>query len=130
MKVQIKKITTIVPLLLFLLGCNSAFARDQQETDRIEYLISSVEALQGATFIRNGAEHDARSAAEHLRLKLRNAGDRVKTAEDFIKYCGSKSSLSGKPYKIRFNDGTLIKTEAFFRDKLRTFREVRPGSKP
>ncbi len=126
-EVFVKQSWIILLLLVFIHG--PASARDQQETDRIEYLISSVETLQGAAFIRNGTEHDARSAAEHLRLKLRRAGERVKTAEDFIKYCGSKSSLSGKPYKIRFRDGTLMETEAFFRDKLKTFKEIRPGNK-
>jgi hypothetical protein len=106
-------------LLLFLGGV--AFAQDSGEPAKIRYLIGSIESLQGAIFIRNGEEYDARKATAHLRLKLKNAGDRVKTAEDFIRLCGSKSSVSGKPYQIRFSEGTTMDTEAFFRKRLKAF---------
>jgi len=100
-----------------------AYAHDSRQANKIKYLIASVEALEGAKFIRSGKAYDARSAASHLRLKLKNAGDRVRTAEDFIKYCGSKSSITGEPYLIRFTDGTTLKAEVFFRKKLMAFTQ-------
>jgi len=108
-------------LILLLLAAGSAHAQDSGEAAKIRYLIESVETLQGATFIRNGGEYDAAKAADHLRLKLKRAGDRVKTAEDFIRFCGSKSSVSGKAYRIRFSDGTTLDTETFFRKRLQAF---------
>ena len=54
------------------------------------------------------AEHTPKEAADHLRLKWKNAGGRVKKAPDFIQYCASESSLSGKPYEIRFKDGRTV----------------------
>jgi hypothetical protein len=104
----------------------SADAQDSREAAKIQYLIASIEALEGATFIRNGNKYDARSASNHLRLKLKNAGDRVTTAEGFIRYCGSKSSMTGLPYLIKLADGTTVKAEAFFRKKLMTFTQDRP----
>jgi hypothetical protein len=89
------------------------------EAQRIEYLIRSVEQLSNAKFIRNGSAHDAQAAADHLRLKLRQSGGRCNTADDFIRLCGSRSSLSGQPYQIRFADGTLLTSEAFLRAKLK-----------
>jgi len=88
------------------------------EAEKIEYLIGSVAKLADAKFVRNGSAHDARAAADHLRMKLREAGRRVKTADDFIVYCASKSSMSGEPYRIRFADGTTVTSEAFLRGKL------------
>ena len=88
------------------------------ENQKIEYLIGAVEALQNAQFIRNGTSYDANAAADHLRLKLRTAGSRVKTAEDFIRYCASVSSVSGQPYQIRFSDGRIVTSEAFLRERL------------
>jgi len=88
------------------------------EEQKIEYLIDSVAQLKDAKFIRNGSVHDARDAADHLRLKLRNAGSRVKTAEDFIRLCGTGSSVSGQPYRIRFADGTVLASAVFLRAKL------------
>ena len=56
-----------------------------------------------------------------MRTKLRLAGSRVKTAEDFIRYCGSESSVSGKPYEIRFPDGQVVRSADFLRLKLIEF---------
>lgn len=121
-----KKIIPILLIILISLVAVRAYAQDSREAAKIRYLIASVEALEGAKFIRNGREYDARSAANHLRLKLKNAGDRVRTAEDFIKFCGSKSSMSGEPYLIRLTGGTIVKTEVFFRKKLMAFAKDRP----
>ena len=110
-------------LVLFALVVGDIFAQESNEADKIQYLISSIETLKGANFIRNGKMYDAGRAADHLRLKLKAAGDRVKTAEDFIRLCASKSSLSGKPYLIRFSDGTTVETEVFFHNRLKAFSE-------
>ncbi|MBP1749971.1 MAG: hypothetical protein H6Q52_2510 [Deltaproteobacteria bacterium] len=115
-----KNITVVFMILLSLIVAR-AFAQDTSEAAKIQYLIASVETLEGAKFIRNGNEYDARSASSHLRLKLKTAGKKVKTAEDFIKYCASKSSITGEPYLMRFADGTTVKSEAFFRNKLKAF---------
>jgi len=115
-----KKIPLLLLILLSLIS-GYAYAQDSSEAAKIRYLIGSVEALQGVTFLRNGGEYDARKAAAHLRLKLKTAGNRVKTAEDFIRLCGSKSSVSGEAYRMRFPDGTTMYAEAFFRERLKTF---------
>jgi hypothetical protein len=78
------------------------------EPQAIEALIQAVEKLEGAVFIRNGSEHTPKEAADHLRLKWKNAGSRVKTVPDFIRACGTGSSLSGKPYELRLKDGRTI----------------------
>jgi hypothetical protein len=121
-----KKNIPILFIILVSLVVVRAYAQDSREAAKIQYLIASIEALEGAKFIRNGREYDARSASNHLRLKLKNAGDRVRTAEDFIKFCGSKSSMTGKPYLIRLTDGTTVKAEAFFRNKLMAFDKDGP----
>jgi hypothetical protein len=110
-------------LVLFALVIGDTFAQESREADKIQYLISSIEALNGAKFIRNGKAYDARRAADHLRLKLKAAGDRVKTAEDFIRLCASKSSISGEPYRIRFSDGSTVEAEVYFRNILKAFSE-------
>ena len=91
------------------------------ESARIEYLLTSIAALSDAQFVRNGSAYDAKAAVEHLRSKLRYAGSRVRTAEDFIRYCASESSVSGKPYEIRFSDGRVMSSADFLRQKLLQF---------
>lgn len=120
-----KNIVVALMVLLSLLVVRVG-AQDHSEAAKIQYLIASVEALEGAKFIRNGSAHDARAASGHLRLKLRAAGNKVKTAEDFIKFCASRSSITGEPYLVQFADGTTVKSEVFFRNKLKTFAADRP----
>ena len=114
--------------IFFLIGLLSAhvFAQPvltQQEVEqrRIQYLIGAVADLKDARFLRNGTEYDAQQAAEHLRSKLRNAGDRIKTAEDFIVYCATQSSISGEKYRIKFAGGRMIDTATFLHEKLAAY---------
>jgi hypothetical protein len=90
------------------------------EKEKIEALISSIEDLKNAKFYRNGALYDATTAAKHLRMKYSKAGNKIKTASDFIEKIASKSSMTGQAYKIVFSDGKVIPARKYFYDKLKT----------
>ncbi|HKF97064.1 MAG TPA: DUF5329 family protein [Steroidobacteraceae bacterium] len=107
--------------LLAFAGLTGASDPSPVEDARIEYLLAVVASLQDAQFIRNGKAYDSKAAVDHLRTKLRAAGSRVRTAEDFIRDCASESSISGKPYEIRFADGTVLLAADFLRQKLLEF---------
>ena len=107
-----------VTVLAFATVAN-AVDRLAAEDARIEYLLAVVGSLHDAQFIRNGTAYDSAAAVRHLRAKLGIAGPRVKSAEDFIRYCGSESSVSGKPHEIRFPDG--LRAADFLRQKLIDF---------
>jgi hypothetical protein len=98
----------------------------EAEAQKIDSLIRAVEQLSNAKFLRNGAAYDAPAAAAHLRRKLRAARERIQTAADFIRLCGSQSSVSGKPYQIQFGDGTLVTGEEFLRAQLRALEGRNP----
>jgi hypothetical protein len=102
-------------------------ARALSETDKINALIAGIEHLPGAVFIRNGSEYTGDRAAAHMRLKWHNAGRRIKTADDFIHYCASASSMSGKKYRIRFADGHSVDSAQYFQQQLKLI-EARPAS--
>ncbi len=102
-------------------------ATDVDSAREIHALIDAVEQVEGARFIRNGEEHDAKSAADHLRRKLKGAGGRVRTAEDFIEKIASKSSLSGNPYAMRLSNGQIVDAGDWFRAKLAAIRAL-PGT--
>ena len=114
--------------LLFLIGfpatsvfSQPAVSEQEIEQQKIQFLINVVANLKDATFLRNGSEYDAQQAASHMRLKLRFAGSRIRTAEDFIVYCATGSSMSGEKYKIKFADGRLVDSATFLRDKLAAY---------
>ena len=89
------------------------------EAEKIDKLIEAVGDLKDAQFIRNGSAYSASQAKDHLKMKLKKAGNDIKTAKDFIDKIASKSSLSGEDYKIKFKDGKEITTKVFFEEKLR-----------
>jgi Family of unknown function (DUF5329) len=112
----------VAAFVILALFCGAVSAQDNIEKKKIEFLLSSVENLKGAKFIRNGSEYnDGKAAADHLRMKLKTAGSRVKTADDFIRLCASQSYLTGRPYMIRLSNGKTIKSEEFFREKLKEY---------
>ena len=107
--------------VLALATVANAVDRLPAEDARIEYLLAAVGSLHDVQFIRNGTAYGTTAAVKHLRTKLGIAGSRVKTAEDFIRYCGSESSVSGKPYEIRFPDGHVVRSTDFLKQKLTDF---------
>lgn len=113
----------LLAVAVLLISPLSLLARDAREQARIDFLIHRVETSSGITFIRNGAEHDGRAAAAHLREKLGFAGGRIATAEDFIKYCASESSLTHQKYKVRLADKSVLDAGDYFRAELRKFDE-------
>lgn len=114
----------VTALVLVAVFCGGVVAQDNIESKKIDFLISSVEHLTGAKFVRNNSEYDGKEAAAHLRMKLERASGRVQTAEDFIRLCASKSYSTGKPYTIRFSSGETMKSEEFFRKKLKQYTSV------
>ena len=112
---------------LLLLGFSSLLlARPAREQQRIDYLIQSLGSLPNAVFVRNGNEYSAVDARRHLEKKLKYAGDRIQTAEQFIKHCASHSFMSHRPYQIRFGGGKVTDTSTYFREKLKEFDQKHP----
>ena len=94
----------------------------------IEALIVRVEHAHGVVFIRNGSDHSAVEAAAHLRRKLAAAHGRITTAEQFIDTIGTRSSMTGIAYRVRFADGREIDSAAWLRELLRELRAERVRS--
>jgi len=106
----------IITILAF---CGIIQIKPLTEKQKIDALINYVAQLKDAKFIRNGSEHTCKEAANHLKMKLKNAGDDIQTAKQFIQELASKSSLSGKPYEILLSNGKRVKSETFFLEKLK-----------
>ena len=91
-------------------------------TREIEALINAIATLEGAQFIRNSKAHPASEAADHLRRKWRRAGDRIRSAEDFIEGLASASSITRQPYQIRLADGTTVSSRDWLLARLSLLR--------
>ena len=117
----------MLTLLLVLLAglVSTAQAAPLTEQEKIERLITYISKMEGAVFIRNGSEYSCKQAAEHLALKRKKAGSNIKTAEQFIKLLASKSSMTGNPYTVRFNDGRTVNSEQLLLQELARLNKIR-----
>ena len=73
---------------------------DAVAQNEIDHLLEYV-AGSSCTFVRNGDEFPATKARDHLATKYRFVGGRISTAEEFIQYLATGSSVSGEPYHVR-----------------------------
>lgn len=89
------------------------------ENQKIDYLIDKIEHLKDAEFIRNGTSHTAKEAASHLRMKRTKAGSRIKSVEQFINKIASESSITGKPYQIKFANGKIVMAKDYYYECLK-----------
>ncbi len=101
-----KLITQVLCLICYFWSASTALpAAEATEKAKIEALISHIQGMENATFIRNGSDYSGANAAKFLRAKWERNDKEVKTAADFIAKVASTSGTSGKPYIIRFKDG-------------------------
>ncbi|MFD3000089.1 DUF5329 family protein [Pontibacter toksunensis] len=97
--------------------CSSTVA-ELTEVQKVERLIEFVRGLEGATFIRNGTEHNCQEAANHLQAKWEKHKDKIGSAKDFITELASASGMTGEAYKIKFPDGTIAETKEVLMKEL------------
>jgi Family of unknown function (DUF5329) len=117
-------------ILLWLLALRfSALQAQQPPTMQVEvnYLLSYVET-SGCSFYRNGSWYDGARARAHLQAKYDYLAGRnlVGSADEFIDKGASKSSFSGKPYKIRCGTAE-VESGSWFRGALARFRAAAPA---
>ena len=80
----------------------------KDETKEIEALLKKIESSD-IIFIRNGNEHSAKEAADHLRSKWEQTNGKIRTRKDFIEQLATKSSLTGELYMVQLKDGSKMK---------------------
>ena len=91
--------------LLMLLPFHTSAAAGT--TEEIASLLLFIEQSE-CTFIRNGKHYDALKAREHIEKKYTYYKERITTAEDFILYSATKSSITGEPYRVICNGENMI----------------------
>ncbi len=94
-------------LLLFTITQGNEVRGESKSTEQIvEFLIDAI-ARSHLMFIGNGTGHNCIEAAEHVRKKYEYFRSGIKTPEDFITLCASKSILSGKLYLVVTEQGEM-----------------------
>lgn len=116
---RLRMAAAVAMAAMLLFGAGS-FADDTVMDAEIDYLLDAV-ADSGCTFIRNSSEHEAAAAKEHLQTKRRRGRRYYDSADQFIDRIASRSSMSGKDYRIRC-DGEEQTAKKWFTARLERFR--------
>ena len=107
----------LVPFLLFL-SSSFVFA---DVNDEIEHLLSFVEKTE-CTYQRNGNDYNGSQARKHIQKKYDYYRDDIKTAEDFIAYSATKSTMSGKKYTIKCVGEKVQFSGEWLNNELKAYR--------
>ena len=99
-----------------------AIAETNQLQSEIDHLIMYIRNSD-CKLIRNGQEHSSEKAVEHILKKFDYFKAKIATTEDFIDYCASKSTLSGKPYKISCPGQEVVDSKQWLLKELNKFRK-------
>ncbi len=97
-----------------------AAADDDVMNAEIDFLLDEV-GHSGCVFVRNGKEHAARAARDHLQMKRKRGRRYYDSAEEFIDRIASRSSMSGKDYRIRCGEAEQS-ANAWFNAALARYR--------
>ena len=112
-------------LLCALALLPSAQAAKAEELDTtVEYLIGQVSGSD-LTFIRNADHYRGAEAAEHIRRKYAHFKDEIRTPEEFIARCATRSLMSGEPYLVITEQGEKIPTSDWLNRVLEDYRARR-----
>jgi hypothetical protein len=115
------KTDTIIAIFAVLLSPMIAIAENSQMQAEIDHLISHIRH-SNCRFIRNDTEHRSEAAVAHIMKKFNYFESKITTTEEFIEYCATKSTLSGKPYKISCPDQETVESRHWLLMELKTFR--------
>lgn len=91
--------------------------RSPRENARITALLDAV-VDSNVEFVREGSAYSGVEGRKHLERKLRYAGDRIQTAEEFIEGLASRSSITGRPYLVRLPGGAEMESGMWLRQRL------------
>ncbi len=130
-----KSVLLVTALVLFGAGpCPFAASGEKTTGDldrTVAYLLQYV-ARSNLVFIRNGVMHSPAEAEVHMRRKFDYFKGEIRTPEDFIRLCATKSTLTGRPYQVKLADGRLLRCDQWMLSVLSQYRREtgRLGARP
>jgi hypothetical protein len=97
----------------------------------VEYLLHFA-GQSGCDFYRNGGWYDSGAAKAHLRYKYEALAARgqIRSAEDFIEKAATRSSMSGRAYKVRCAGGPELSSNQWLLDALAMYRSKGGSTRP
>jgi len=95
------------------------FASDIQT--EINHLLAYLENSE-CQYERNGKIHSGKDTVAHVKKKYDYFKSKIDSAEKFIEYSATKSTLSGKYYMVLCQDSPKLKTQDWLLQELKNYR--------
>lgn len=117
---------SILPLILsgvlFLFLFNSSFADISTEQQKeIDHLLKFI-TESACQFKRNGRQYSGIQSRKHIQKKYNYFNDTINSAEDFIQYSATKSTMSGQYYTVNCPNNKKITSKEWLLKELQQFR--------
>ncbi len=113
---------------VLVLSVAAAQANQNRFEDEVAHLLNYIEQSD-CTFIRNGTSYSAAEARAHIGRKFDHIKSRISSAEQFITYGASKSSITGKAYSIDCG-GVSMESGRWLSEELEAYRKARAAISP
>lgn len=107
--------------LAMLVVVGPVWAVDSNMDGEIDFLLDSVVESE-CVFIRNGKDHKAEAARDHLQTKRHRGSRHFSDTEEFIDRIASRSSWTGKDYLIQCGEEPQQTAKAWFMRLLQQYR--------
>ncbi len=117
-----KRANRLVLIAGLVLSSFASLADDPNMDSEIDFLLDTV-VSSDCVFIRNGSEHEAEAARDHLQMKRERGKRYYSNAEEFVEKIASKSSWTGKDYLIQCGNEPQQKARVWFMSMLNRFRQ-------
>ena len=114
-----------IPAALIIAGSGPIDELSSDAKEQIDHLLTFI-ATSPCKFMRNGKWYESSEAVEHIKKKYHYVLGKgwVVSPEDFVKYAATKSSMSGKSYKVKCGDSPEIDSADWLLDELKRYRGV------
>ena len=131
---QAKAVISVLLFFMFILPFPSNLRSAEVSPGvrgEMDHLLGYVEK-SGCRFNRNGTWYtDAKAVREHIETKYRYFVDRgkINSTEDFIKWCATKSEISGKPYQVKCSSGPEQPLGQWLTEELNRLRKTKSAGR-
>jgi hypothetical protein len=113
---------------VLVLSVSAAQANQDRFDDEVAHLLNYIEQSD-CTFIRNGTSYSAAEARAHIGRKFGHIKRRISSAEQFITYGASRSSITGTAYKVDCA-GVSMESGRWLSEELEAYRKAQAGGSP
>ncbi len=118
----------LVTLIAVASGAGAA-APDARTVAEVNHLLTFA-AASGCKFERKGTWHVSAEARKHLEQKYQYLVKQgwIASAEDFIERAASKSSISGREYRVQCDGAPIITGSQWLSSELARYRRTRAAT--